>query len=178
MELSLAKKPSIHKLQLKNLSVVFNPAGAEKADVLLFSEKQDKLSSTDDQKIFDGAGEYEVNDTMLRGVRLNGTTSYAIEGNGLRLVQLSEIEIKLNDKQVEQLTPIDILLIPAAEGKSETITAMISTLEPRIIVPVGADEAMIKKIAAELGVTAEKTAKFKISHKDLPEDSHRLIVIE
>ena len=90
MEISLIQKPATHKIQSKRLSVIFNPSGAARSDAVLFDHKQDKLKSSDDQKVFDGAGEYEVNDTMLQGVAIGDGVSYAIAGSGLRLVHLSD----------------------------------------------------------------------------------------
>jgi len=186
MEISLIQKPASHKIQSKQLSIIFNPTGVAKSDVVLFDHKQDKLRSGAEQKVFEGAGEYEVNDTMLQGVAVGGggegvsSVSYAVTGGGLRVVHLSDASVELSDKQIEQLTPVDVLMIPVGDksGRPEAISKLISALEPRVIVPIGADDSAITKLAAELGVKPEKTPKFKITSRDLPEDSQKLVVVE
>ncbi len=178
MEFSLIKSPKTYKVQSRNISLVFNPEAAEKADVLLFDKHQDKLKAAEGQKIFDGAGEYEVNDSLMEGVAINGGVSYRIDADGIAIVHLAAGTSELSDKQIEALSPVDIAMIASQDVSAQDISKIISQLEPRVIIPVGADGETLKKLAEELGVTAEKSAKFKISAKDLPQDSQKLVVVE
>ena len=178
MEFSLLKAPQTYKVQSRNISLVFNPTQAEKADVLLFDQAQDKLKPVEGQKIFDGAGEYEVNDSLMEGVAINGGVSYRLDIEGIAVVHLAAGTAELTDKQIEALSPVDIAMVAAQDIEAQNLSKIISQLEPRIIIPVGADGPTLKKLAEELGVTAENTPKFKINAKDLPQDTQKLVVIE
>lgn len=178
MEFSLLSSPQTFKVQSRNISVVFNPESAEKADVLFFDTHQDKVKPADNQKIFDGAGEYEVNDSLMEGVAINGGTSYRMDADGIVVVHLAAGTSELSDKQIEALSPVDVAMIAAKDIAAQDLTKIISQLEPRVIIPVGADAETLKKLAEELGVTAEKSAKFKIVAKDLPQDAQKLVVVE
>lgn len=177
MEISELKNPQSHKLQTKNLTIVFNPSGAENADVLLFDQASGQTKPAGEQKIFDGPGEYEVRDTIIEGVQTGTAVSYKIESDGLSLVRLGQQTAELTDKQIEALSPIDLLVIPCRGLNADQVSKLVSGLEPRIIVPIETDAALVKSLSSELGVKPESVAKFKVSLKDLPQDSQKLVVL-
>lgn len=166
------------KVQARSVSVIFNPTQTERADVVLYDSKTATPKLSEEQVCFDGAGEYEVKDTSIEGVATGTHTSYAISSDGLRAVRLGEGTTELNDAQQEALSSVDILMVPCAGLTPEQVSKLVSTLEPRVIIPLESDAAMLKKLEAELGVKPEKTAKFKATARDLPSDTQKLVVIE
>lgn len=177
MEVSILKKPATIKVQSRNLNIAIDPTDEVKADVVLHSQPGEYKVSAE-QKVFSGAGEYELRDIMIDGVNVPGGTAYGIEADGVRIIHLASNENQISDAEQEALSPVDVLMIPAHDAKADVVAKLVSMFEPRIIIPVGGSEATIKALADEFGITPEKLPKTKITAKDLPQDSQKLIVLE
>jgi L-ascorbate metabolism protein UlaG (beta-lactamase superfamily) len=96
-----------------------------------------------------GPGEYERAGIFVFGIatyhdRRNGrdrgpNTAYLIEGDGLSICHLGDLGHVPTQSQIEQLSSLDVLLIPA--GGNSTLNAgeaaeVVSLLEPRFVVPM------------------------------------------
>ena len=93
---------------------------------------------------------------------------------------------KLDEKQVEEIGDVDILMIPV--GGSYTINykealEVISQIEPKIVIPMhykvkdlNVDIESADKFVKELGLTPEKVDKFKIAKKTLPAEEVKLVM--
>jgi L-ascorbate metabolism protein UlaG (beta-lactamase superfamily) len=123
--------------------------------------------------IISGPGEYEVKGTKVVGIaayhdsvkgeKYGRNTIYRIETDGISLAHLGD---KLDDKDVEILDGIDILMIPV--GGMNTISTheaveIISQLEPKIIIPMyfkaaGPNQAVTEK-ADEMAVFLKEMGK-------------------
>ncbi len=148
--------------------------------------------------MIDTAGELEY-----MGVYIEGIDSYHDEDKGktkggniifrfdfadISIAHLGDLGCTLDDKQIERLEGVDVLLVPI--GGKYTLNAkkaveVINQLEPRVVIPMhyqipdlkfelDALEPFIK----ELGITPEYEEKLKISKKDLPSDITRLIILK
>jgi L-ascorbate metabolism protein UlaG (beta-lactamase superfamily) len=159
----------------------------------------DKISGnlTDNFIVFDRPGEYET-----RGVYITSITTplsskqkvavpnivFKFDFNGVSVAHLGDINTKLTDEQLEDLGDVDILLIPVGGGETcdgSMAAEIVRAIEPRIVIPmhfktdgVTWDVADEKKFLKEMGGTAAKEAKLKISRKDLPEDTTKIIILE
>ena len=147
--------------------------------------------------IIDSVGEYDIKGVMIEGVKSfhddkNGAERgdniiYRIEMDGITICHLGDLGHVLDNKQLERLEGIDILLIPV--GGKYTIDAkkaveVISQIEPRIVIPMHYKTKDLKfdlydvdKFIKELGVEPTYEEKLKISKKDLPTEDMELVIL-
>ncbi len=142
--------------------------------------------------IIRGPGEYEVKDVFVYGIasghgaekgkKEGPNTLYRFEIGGMSVAHLGDIGHPLTDVELERLEDIDVLFVPIG-GQGSTINAaqaveIVNRLEPRIVIPMHFSDADItlkldaaEKFFKEVGGTAEKVDKLKISSKDLPQET-------
>jgi L-ascorbate metabolism protein UlaG (beta-lactamase superfamily) len=145
--------------------------------------------------VIDMPGEYD-----RRGVLVHGVVSkhgggkddvvnimFRIEMDNISIAHLGDLGEVLNEKQLEVLAGVDILLVPV--GGKYTLDAkkaveVISQIEPRIIIPmhykVGASKMDIEGvdgIIKELGLTPTEETRLNIKKKDLPQEDMELVVM-
>lgn len=149
--------------------VGIKPAKTE-ADIVTVSHQHDDHNFTSavlgNPLLITGPGEYQVKGVEIIGVStyhdnsqgsLRGTNIiYHIKIDGIYIVHLGDLGHKLNDKQVELLNGVDVLLIPV--GGHFTISAeeanqVVVQLEPRVVVPMhynhpGLNQANFSKLSA------------------------------
>ena len=101
-----------------------------------------------DPKVLRGPGEYELSGVYIIGAMTpraeedpqeKKNTAYLIEIEELRICHLGDISKVLSTRQVEEFTPVDVLLLPA--GGTCTVEMpqameMVRTLQPRIVIPM------------------------------------------
>ena len=149
--------------------------------------------------IIDGPGEYERNGISVRGIssfhdKSEGkerglNTIYVIKAEDLTVCHLGDFgQDKFEDHQLEEIGDVDILMIPV--GGTYTIdykeaVSVISQIEPKIVIPMHYKIKDLKvnidgpeKFLKEIGLTAEKVDKLKISKKVLPVEETKLVVFE
>ena len=99
-------------------------------------------------KLLRGPGEYELSDVYITGIMTDagealseGTrnTAYLIEMASLRLCHLGDAKSTLSTRQVEQLTPVDVLFLPV--GGTCTVEVpqaieIVRSLEPKVVIPM------------------------------------------
>lgn len=201
---------SAFKIQGKDVTVAIDPhdkTGLKmpkfQADLLLITHDHDDHNNVKAIRgnpfIIDGAGEYEVKNVFVYGLRSfhdkkegaerGKCTAYVIEMEGIKIGHLADFgQEKLTERQLEYLEGVDILMIPV--GGTYTINGpeavkIISQIQPRIVIPMhyklpglkikldGAD-----KFLKEYGVdNPEKLDKLKILKKDLPQEETKVIIL-
>ena len=148
--------------------------------------------------IIKNAGEYDINNVSIQGVEsfhdehsgkdrgLN--IIYRIEIDNISVVHLGDLGHILDNKQLDVLAGIDILLIPV--GGKYTLDAkkaveVVSQIEPRIVIPMHykvpglkADIDGVDKFIKEIGLKPTEEEKLKISKKDLPQEDMELVVLK
>ncbi len=148
-------------------------------------------------KVVKSAGEYAIKGVMIEGISSYHDESegkergsniiYRIEMDDITVCHLGDLGHVLDNKQLERLEGIDILLIPV--GGKYTLDAkraveVISQIEPRIVIPmhyktgdVKMDIDGVDKFIKELGIEASYEEKLKINKKDLPAEDMELVIL-
>ena len=148
-------------------------------------------------KVIKSAGEYDIKGVMIEGVLSYHDASqgkergnniiYRIEMDDITICHLGDLGHVLDNKQLERLEGIDILLVPV--GGKYTLDAklaveVISQIEPRIVIPMHyktkdmkIDIDGVDKFIKELGIEATYEEKLKINKKDLPAEDMELVIL-
>ena len=99
-------------------------------------------------KVLRGPGEYELSGIYVTGVmtlrgqgdpRGKRNTAYLIEMEKLRICHLGDASNILSIRQLEELTPVDILFLPTGGVCTMEIpqaVEMVQRLDPRIVIPM------------------------------------------
>ncbi len=99
-------------------------------------------------KVFRSPGEYEFNHVMVRGVMTplaegepheRRNVAYAIEMDGISVCHLGDLTRPLTTRQVEELKPVDVALVPAGGRCTVGMDQALQTvqdLDPKIVVPM------------------------------------------
>ena len=99
-------------------------------------------------RAFKGPGEYEYMGALVKGVMTSRSpedppdkrnTAYHIEVEGLRLVHLGDISSSLTPRQIDELTPADVLFVPVGEVCTVRVgqaLEIVRALSPRVVVPM------------------------------------------
>lgn len=103
----------------------------------------------DNPLIVSGPGEYEIKGIKIVGIRTfhdsssgsqrGRNTVYRIEIDGVSIVHLGDLGHKLNDKDIEVLDGVDILMIPVGglyTFSTHEAVETIAQLEPKIVIPM------------------------------------------
>jgi L-ascorbate metabolism protein UlaG (beta-lactamase superfamily) len=103
---------------------------------------------SDNIKVFDGPGEYELLGILIRGVMTppgvaspatSRNTAYHIEMEGIRLGHLGDIAGNLSARQIEDLTPLDVLFVPVGEHCTVSLPRALEithALNPKLVIPM------------------------------------------
>ena len=101
-----------------------------------------------DPRVLDGPGEYELSGIYVTGVMTpkgesdppgKRNTAYLFEIERLRVCHLGDVSARLSPRQVQELSPMDILLIPVGGGctiSASGAAEMVRALGPRVVVPM------------------------------------------
>ena len=175
MDITFSNKDTI-KLNGKNSTIVINPQGEVKADLLLYSKPEAPQGET---REFHGPGEYEVMGSMVDGVGLSAdNTAYSLVVDDIHVAYLTDAEATLSDDQLEHMDAVDILIVSVKDDKADLVNKLMTQIEPRILIPIMESESELAKIKAEYGKDVEAVDSFKINKKDLPVDSQQLVILK
>ncbi|OGH84566.1 MAG: hypothetical protein A2261_04285 [Candidatus Magasanikbacteria bacterium RIFOXYA2_FULL_44_8] len=190
------------KLQTKNLDedvvVLLDGYRPEKGDfprsftpqVALYSQGQaDAATLSQNPFVLDTLGECETKGVMIYAVPgSDGNIIYKLNAEGMNILHLGRQKTKLENDTVEKIGTVDILLLPVGDGdymSPENAAALVTTLEPRIVIPIGhqcdtdSKAKPVSEFIKELGLKPEATdKKFIIKAKDLPQEETKLYVLE
>ncbi|HVZ11304.1 MAG TPA: MBL fold metallo-hydrolase [Candidatus Paceibacterota bacterium] len=173
-----------------------------KDDVVLVTHQHRDHNAIEDANpeafIIQNPGEYEKQGIAIRGIasfhddkegaERGPNTIYLIKAEELTLCHLGDLGQKaLTDQQVEAIGDVDVLMIPV--GGTYTLGAkeaaeVISQIEPKIIIPMhyklpGLQSPIesADKFVKEIGLTPERTEKYKITNKILPTEEIKLVIL-
>lgn len=167
-------------------------------DVALFTN--DEAATSKGRLTFSGPGEYEVGDISVIGIEAKPfmnddsgkkITMYKLIASDINVLVTGHILGELTSSQIEQIGPVDILLVPVGNNgyTLDPIGALklIKDIEPKIVVPTHYKQAGIKYPVEQIGLDSavkdlgmeikDKVAKLKVKPIDLT-DLTQLIVIE
>lgn len=146
-------------------------------------------------------GEYELSDISIIGIgaRLhvdekgkNEAVIYKIVVGDMRVVVVGHIYPELNEKQLEQLGVVDILVVPVG-GNGFTVDPkgaekLIKDVEPKIVIPTNYSDKQLKypvepqsleNFLKELAIEPkETTPKLKLKNTDIYTEKANCIVLE
>lgn len=126
------------------------------------------------KKELSGAGEYEVSEISVIGVRTEEATVFIYEVDGLRICNLGNQSKKLSDSKVTQIGDIDVLLVPNCPESIE----LMQQIESYYVIPFGFNtDEELDKFLKESSLTVEKMNKLSLKKEDLIEDSTAQIVV-
>ena len=151
-----------------------------------------------DPFVIDGPGEYEVKGVFITGIptyhdknhgAVHGpNTVYLYEFNGLSVCHLGDLGHVPTQAQIEELSHVDVLLIPAGGNqclKAAEAAEVISLLEPRIVVPIhyktdltSLNLTSISTFLKEVGIPApDPIENLKVTQSSLPEET-QIVLLE
>ena len=122
------------------------------AAVVTVSNTHPNHSATDtvsgEPKVFRAPGEYEYNGIVVRGVMTSlpaglpherRNVAYTIEMDGISVCHLGDLALPLTTRQVDELKPVDVALVPAGGQcaiSPDQALQTIQDLDPRIVIPM------------------------------------------
>ena len=150
----------------------FDPEFTEPLNAVLCTH-QHKDHYLGNPVIIDGPGEYEVSGVKIYGLPSSSGTIYHINIDGVNIVHLGDLGVKLNEKQIEELDGVDILMISVA-----TPNEVINQIEPSIVIPTHykTNEELnyfLKTMGAE-GVVPQ--TKLSVTKDKLPETRQTMVL--
>ena len=99
-------------------------------------------------RVFRAPGEYEYNGIVVRGVMTpqpadvpheQRNVAYTIEMDGVNICHLGDMKLPLTTKQVDELKPVDVVLVPVGGHCAISLDQAMQTvqdLDPRIVIPM------------------------------------------
>lgn len=176
-----------------------------KADIVTISHDRPGHNHAEgvggDPKVLNGPGEYEVKNVVITGMttyhKANGhdlperNVAYFFDFDGFTVGHLGDLGQIPQQRQVEDLGEIDVLLVPVSGHNTldaARITEVISLLEPKIVVPMhyrhpglakGLAESLepVDKFLKELGITEPDTeSTLKLTKTGLPEETQVILL--
>ncbi len=99
-------------------------------------------------RVFSAPGEYEFNGIVVRGVMTplpSGTpheqrnVAFTIEIDGVNVCHLGDLALPLTTRQVDELKPVDVALVPAGGHCTVSLDQALQTiqdLDPKIVIPM------------------------------------------
>ncbi|HZA25517.1 MAG TPA: MBL fold metallo-hydrolase [Dehalococcoidia bacterium] len=101
-----------------------------------------------DPRVFSAPGEYEFAGISVRGVMTplsegmaqgQRNVAYSMELEGINLCHLGDITEPLTPRHINELSPVDVLLLPTGGGCTLAVDRILQTmrdLDPKIVIPM------------------------------------------
>ena len=195
------------KVQQGEMVLAFNPVSKDSkigpsarfgADIALITVNhpnysgREQLSFGDREPfVISGPGSYEVREIFIKGVMAKGeidgkkyiNTIYMLKLDGMDIVFLGALANSEMEKEArEAIEEPDILFVPV--GGKDTLGAkeaakLVSSLEPRLVIPMDYDAASLKAFLKEMGEEkAEVVDKLTLKKKDLERKESEVVVLK
>ena len=139
--------------------------------------------------IVDTLGEFELENIVIHSIpNEENNNIFKIVSEGMMILYLGNLTKELKTEDLEKIMNPDILFLPVGNKNYLSIkeaASLITTLEPRIIIPIGfkcdtePEVESISKFISEVGLKPENVGnKVIIKQKDLPQEETKLVVLE
>jgi len=169
--------------------------GRVSADIVTISRNHPESSyreaMTGSPKFISGPGEYEIAGVLITGLdtdrkdRDDGygrNVAYVMEIDDMRVCHLGEIAQVPSGDEVEELSAVDILLVPVGGGRTldaEKAAELVSLLEPKLVIPMlykteasRDDLQPVERFLKEMGSEAKAPEqRLSITRSGLPQDT-------
>ncbi|MFN2136899.1 MAG: MBL fold metallo-hydrolase [Candidatus Promineifilaceae bacterium] len=145
------------------------------------------------KRVLDGPGEFEIGGVFITGIATFDKDSgarniiYVFDMNGISVAHLGDLPQVPEQKQIEALGEVNVLLAPV--GGSNSLNAaqaaeLTSLLEPNYVVPMHyqlpglkLELDSVERFLKEMGVTeAKEESTLKVSPGGLPEETETVIL--
>jgi L-ascorbate metabolism protein UlaG (beta-lactamase superfamily) len=206
---------SAFRLKGKNAVVVLDPFNQEavglkfpktEADIVTISHNHPDHNNSDKavgaKMVINEPGEYEIMGVSIIGIpsyhddtegkSRGGNIIFVIEIDGIRIAHLGDLGHKLNEKTLEAMGDIDVLMIPV--GGFFTISAKVASdivreIEPPYTIPMhyktnGLNPEIANKISkvddflSEIGYDVEKVDKLTLKKDLINQEEYKVILFE
>lgn len=173
----------------------------QKVDIVTFSHAHPGHTAVEivsnEPKIVDGPGEYEMNDVFITGIRTyhddkkgaehGRNTAYLFEVEDLVVLHLGDLGHLLEEDEAEKFSAADIVIVPVGGGPvldAKQAVEVISSLDAKIIIPMqyrtangDAEREPLERFLTEMGVTeATPRDKLVVRGSDLGESPEVVIL--
>ena len=185
----------------KNIVIVTDPGNLKvKAlndpdAVVLATQPKFAPKNSADNFVIDMPGEYEHKDVSVRGIsvaahlsdseKAEDATLYRIEASGVSLAVVGHTRAPIDDDDLENLGPIDIVIIPVGGGgytlDARDAATIVRQITPKVIIPVHYNDGKtsyelpqdnLDDFIKEMGGRVERQTVFKIKNiNNLPENT-------
>ena len=177
------------KIESKNLTIAIDPFSEKvgkvskfKADILLSTNpvNLNEKGILGDPFVLKNAGEMEEEGVFIEGAYVGDFIVYKIMCEEVSILVLGEYNLgKLNDKILDEIGTIDVLLVGVCEDVNKSLS-VISQIQPKVIVPIMYKQDGVKnnclevdKFIKEYGVEFEEVNKLNIRKNNLPVEGER-----
>lgn len=206
---------SSFKIKGKNTTLITDPFSEKmtglkfpksEADIVTISHNHEDHNQADmvsgNPYVVSNPGEYEVKGVSVFGIgafhdtkegeEKGKNTIFIIEMDKIRICHLGDLGHKLDEKELEEVDGVDILMIPV--GGSVTVNSseameVVTQIEPKIVLPMHYNEeglnqqifgdlAPLSAFLKEAGDKIEHLPKLTVSFDSLPEEKQQIIVLE
>lgn len=193
------------KLAGKNLNIICDPFGDKaglgktvlgRADVVLLTAAEG-LGEIPGALVIDGPGEYEIKGAMISGVPAQlhvdedgrRGTVYSVIVDGVNVVVTGNIAGKLDNKQIEHLGNVDVLVVPVGGHgltlDAEGAAAVVTQLEPSYVVPIHYEDGgslypvpqdEVTLFLKEMGASSEPESRLRVNAKEAPAETQVVVL--
>ena len=170
------------------------------ATVVTVSNSHPNHSNSDEAvgepRVFAAPGEYEYRGISVRGVmtpqlpetpRDQRSVAYTMEIDRVNICHLGDISAPLSPGQIDELSPVDVLLVPTGGGCTLEIDQVLQTLQdldPKIVIPmhykipgVGGSLQDVDVFLRRMGLSeVQAQPRLVVTFSNLPEDM-RVVVL-
>jgi len=189
MEIKYLGKKTIF-LKGKKESVVVNPdermANKDRPRIVIKNETKIEVDGEEGNRVVVmGPGEYEIGGIEINGFSAGvGETFYSVTIDGVTVGILGQLKEQLNDKRVDKIGGVDVLVADIGEGSKLGAKAIMSLAKKwgaNYVIPVGynSDNGDLKKFMDESDTEGQEAVEIlKVDKDNLPEGSEVIILKE
>lgn len=160
--------------QKEEITILFDPQRKLKGDIVCLTNPEGNFQTTEEGLLIKEPGEYEKKGAFLKGFFENNKLFYSLELEELTLVHLGKINKPLEEKILDQLGEVDILLI----GLNSDNQHLINQIEPKIFIPMNYKN-LDEKLMKSLGIKTEQVLdKLTIRKKDLTDKETKGVILK
>lgn len=197
------------RIRAKEATVVTDPCdkstgyslGRPTADIVTVSNSDPAHSYVDgvagSPRVIEGPGEFEISGASIVGVTTwrgkertpesGRNVAYVIELEDMRIGHLGAIGHVPTSDQLEEMSNVDILLVPVGGGESleaPPAAETVSLIEPKIVIPINYQTDVEKtkldpvdRFLKEMGAKSpEHHAKITVTRSTLPDETQVLVL--
>jgi L-ascorbate metabolism protein UlaG (beta-lactamase superfamily) len=138
-----------------------------------------------DRVVVMGPGEYEIGGVEINGYSAGGgETFYAVTIDGVTVGILGQLNEPLNDKRIDKISGVDVLVADIGEGSKLGAKALLNIAKKwgaNYVIPVGYDpgNGELKKFLVESDTEGQEPIEvLKVDKDNLPEGTEVIILKE